>query len=390
MTSAVQSMNPVVLKNIQRSNIKLETYAQIQQEVLAQGMQSYGEVVLSMPGETKDSILQAFSDMIDSGVKRVSANQLILLHGAPLSNPDQRRRFKFRPHFRVVQRHLGDYGTGELVFEIEQMVAETPTFSFADYLEIRILHLLLVTFYYEGNFDEAFKYANECGVKSFALMREAQRILDRAPEAFRQLIDDFVRESHEELFDSQEECVAWARAHFPELLSGELGGNLQSKYSMKARFYLTQEAVDFLEMAIKSALGDRLTDSIREELTAVTDYLRTVLLHAPFLETIQRTDKLTTAYDIEAWRSARDEPLSAFRSPEPISWHTSMDPEWRAIFEHRLATYGDHPGNLGKMTRTVFGNALRRKLVPARTPGLESLRGNRDGKHELRGLNNLD
>src|SRR6185503_3186616 len=42
MTSAVQSMSPLVLENIQRSNIKLETYAQIQQETLAQGMQAYG------------------------------------------------------------------------------------------------------------------------------------------------------------------------------------------------------------------------------------------------------------------------------------------------------------------------------------------------------------
>src|SRR5688500_15551223 len=96
MTSAVQSLNPVVLENIKRSNISLDAYAEIQKEVQAQGMQAYGELILSMPGETKASFLKAVSDLLDSGVKRVSAHQLMLLHGAPLSNPDQRERFGMR------------------------------------------------------------------------------------------------------------------------------------------------------------------------------------------------------------------------------------------------------------------------------------------------------
>lgn len=372
MTSAVQSMNPVVLKNIQRSNIKLETYAQIQKEVLAQGMLSYGEVVLSMPGETKESVLQAFSDMIESGVSRVSCNQLILCHGAPLSNPDQRERFQFRTHFRVVPRHLGDYGSGEAVIETEEMVAETPTLSFEEYLEVRVLHLLLVTFYYEGNFGEAFKYANESGLKSFELMRTAQSMLDRAPAGFRLLVDDFLRESQEELFDSREEAVAWTKANLAEVISGEAGGNLLSKYSMKGRFYITRDSVDFLEMAIKSALGEMLTDDARDEIAVVMDYLRSVLLHAPLRENIRQSDTFTSIYDTEAWRADKDgRPLSAFKAAEPLTWHVAMDPEWRAIFEHRLATFGEHPAAMGKITRTVYGNALRRSMVRLQDSGLE-------------------
>src|SRR5688572_16164277 len=68
MTSAVQSLNPVVLENIKRSNISLDAYAEIQKEVQAQGMQAYGELILSMPGETKASFLKAVSDLLDSGV----------------------------------------------------------------------------------------------------------------------------------------------------------------------------------------------------------------------------------------------------------------------------------------------------------------------------------
>jgi radical SAM superfamily enzyme YgiQ (UPF0313 family) len=85
MTAAVQSMNPEVLKNIKRSNVKLETYARIQEELREQGMQSYGELILCLPGETKASFLKAVEDFMDSGAKRISAHQLMLLHGASAS-----------------------------------------------------------------------------------------------------------------------------------------------------------------------------------------------------------------------------------------------------------------------------------------------------------------
>src|SRR5205814_10643605 len=112
-------------------------------------------------------------------------------------------------------------------------------------LDVRVLHLLLTIFYYEGNIDEAFAFAKERGLKPFDLVVALQRRLDSAPAGFRKVIDDFVRESQEELFETREEVIAWARERLPGLISGELGGNLLSKYSMLGRFYATHEGLDF-------------------------------------------------------------------------------------------------------------------------------------------------
>lgn len=370
MTSAVQSMDPVVLRNIKRSNIKLETYARIQQETRAQGMQSYGELILSMPGETKQSHLNGIRDLMDAGVLRVSANQLLLEHGAPLSNPDQRQRFAFRTHFRVVPRNLGDYGTGERVIETEEMVAETDTLSFAEYLEVRVLHLLLSIFFYEGNFAEAFRWASEQGLKPFDVIERAQRMVDEAPAPFVGVINDFVRETRGELFDSHDAAVAWARDRFAEIVAGEVGGNLLSKYSLTARFFMTRETLSFLERVLASALDDGLTGPGREELAAVIGYLDAVLLRSPFRETMEQTDTFTSTYDVEAWRATRDgRPLSSFRVPTPITWMVEMDPATRAVFQHRLDTFGDRPATMGKFTRTMVGGDLRRTLTRRVDPG---------------------
>lgn len=362
MTAAVQSMNPEVLRNIERSNIKLETYTQVQQEVRAQGMQSYGEMILCLPGETKESFLNGIRDLMDAGVQRISAHQLMLLHGAPLANPDSRKRFGLQTRFRIVARNLGNY-SGEPVIETEEMVCETPGIRFRDYLELRVFHLLLTIFYYEDNVDEAFNYAKLQGAKAFTIITLMQSMLDQAPPAFKKVIDDFVQESQDELFPTREACTEWARAHFDHLITGELGGNLLSKYSMLGRFFVTHASLDFLENVLAEALRAHPGGLNREELGSVMGYLRAVMLHSPFAKSLAMSPEWTTSYDVETWvRENYTRPLSKYAVPTR-TFKTRMNPEKKAILGTRLSTYGDHPSGLGKFTRTLFARDLRREVV---------------------------
>lgn len=368
MTAAVQSLNPEVLRNIHRSNISLETYTDIQKEVRAQGMQSYGELILCLPGESKQSFFQAVHDLLETGVTRVSAHQLMLLHGAPLSNPDSRKRFGFQTRFRIVARCIGRY-LDEPDIETEEMVVETPTFSFEDYLEARVFHLLLTIYFYEGNFEEAFEFAREHGVKPFALVRRLQGMLKQAPPAFQALIAEFVKESQEELFPTREACIAWAREHFDELVHGQLGGNLLSKYSMLGRFYVTHEALDFLQAGIAASLDLQADREASAPLQTVMDYLRCVLLHAPFATSLAATPVWTTEYDVEGWAADRyQNGLEAYRFAQPRCFSTAVEPLRKAVIENRIATFGEHPAGLGKFTRTMFAKDLRRSLVPEKSP----------------------
>ncbi len=367
MTAAVQSLNPTVLKNIKRANISLDTFADIQKEVIAQGMQSYGELILSMPGETKASFMTAVRDLLETGVKRISAHQLMLLHGAPLSNPESRELFQFKTRFRVVARNIGDY-TGEPIIETEEMVVETPDFSFEEYLEARVFHLLLTIFYYEGNFEEAFEYARHEGIKPYDVMVRMQRMLDDAPPAFRAMIDDFLKESQEELFQTREECIEWAKQNFAALVDGSLGGNLLSKYSMIGRFYLTQEAIEFLQTVISSAQDEAVLRTDLAQLQAVTDYLRCILLHVPFAETLAENPEWTTSYDVEAWHKDNyKDHLDMYAFDQPRTFATTIDANKRAMIETRIATFGEHPSGLGKFTRTMFAQDLRRTIVAAKS-----------------------
>jgi radical SAM superfamily enzyme YgiQ (UPF0313 family) len=367
MTVAVQSMNPTVLKNIKRDNIKLETYRLIQQELDAQGMQSYGELILCLPGESKATFMTAVRDLLDSGAKRISAHQLMLLHGAELANPDQRAKFGFDTRFRVVARNIGNY-TGEPVIEVEEMVVATPEFSFQDYLDARIFHLLLTIYYYEGNYDEAFALARQYGLKPFDLVVGMQALMDEAPAALRKVLDDFLIESQEEIFTTRRACTDWAHAHYAELVDGTKGGNLLSKYSMIGRFYATLPSLEFLEHVTARLLEDRNTHCERTELRSVMSYLRAVVLHVPFADSMERSVTWTSSYDIERWVHEHfTKPLADYAFGTERTMTATCTADVRALIEAKLGTFGEHPSGLGKFTRSMFARDLRRSVVvPAR------------------------
>jgi hypothetical protein len=365
MTAAVQSMNPQVLKNIKRDNIKLDTYRLIQDELDRQGMQSYGELILCLPGESKATFMKAVENLLDAGAKRISAHQLMLLHGAELANPEPRERFAFDTRFRVVARNVGDY-TGEPIIEVEEMVVSTPDFTFQDYLDTRVFHLLLTIYHYEGNYEEAFALAKQYGLRPFDLIVHMLGMIDRAPAAFRRVIDDFLIESQDELFMSRQACLDWAKAHYTELVDGTTGGNLLSKYSMIGRFYATMPSLEFLELAIETALAERGANLDRELLETAMSYLRAVILHVPFREAMGKEVSWTTRYDVDAWTRARfTESLAAYALDAPRTVRAEVDPDRRALIETKLATFGEHPSGLGKFTRSMFARDLRRVLISA-------------------------
>ncbi|MEO6709389.1 MAG: radical SAM protein [Planctomycetota bacterium] len=370
MTVAVQSMNPVVLKNIKRDNIKLSTYMEIQRELDSMGMQSYGELILCLPGETKATFMKAVEDLLDAGAKRISAHQLMLLHGAELSDPDQRQKFQFDTRFRVVARNVADY-TGEPIVEVEEMVVATPDFSYQDYLDTRVFHMLLTVFHYEGNFEEPFAYAKSCGLKPFDLAVHMAAHWGEAPAALRLTIEEFLVASEAELFMTRQACLDWAKAHYAELVEGSLGGNLLSRFSMLGRFFVTDAALDFLEQSIAAALTDREASFDRPMLSTLMTYMRAVALQVPFAETTAKSVPFESEYDIEGW--AKDgylRPLADHRFDAPRKFVARTQPARRAMILSKIETFGEHPAGLGKFTRTMFARDLRRSLEPAKVEAL--------------------
>jgi hypothetical protein len=146
-----------------------------------------------------------------------------------------------------------------------------------------------------------------------------QENLAQAPASFGQAITDYLDENQAELFETRDACVEWAKENYDALISGDLGGNLLSKYAM---------------------------------------------LSTPFAESLEDAPIWSTWYDIEAWRDGDfDGSLESFRFSSPRDFATRVDPRVKSVLLKRLDTFGEHPTGLGRFTRTMFAQDFRREII---------------------------
>ena len=172
---SVQSMDETVLTNIKRDNIKLDDYKAINQHLNGIGRATKGELIIGMPGETKESFLRGLDQLIYAGVSSICVYTLMLLNGTEFQDPDYRRRFGIKGKFRIVPLDFGEY-EGVRVLDYEEVGVQTTDMSFNDYLFLRGFALLVETLHNGRPFEEFFRYALSVGEDRPQLLR---RVSDR-------------------------------------------------------------------------------------------------------------------------------------------------------------------------------------------------------------------
>ena len=144
---AVQSLDEEVLANIKRSNISTETYVEYQKKFHAMGSQTYSDLIVPLPAETRQSHVAALRSLFAFGVDSIQSHNMRLLAGAETNSTETRRRFGFRTRYRLIHGDAGVYrtpdGTELRCFEYEESLRETTSMSEADLFYLRKLHFLV-------------------------------------------------------------------------------------------------------------------------------------------------------------------------------------------------------------------------------------------------------
>ena len=132
VTLAVQSLDPDTLKIIKRANIKFDTFSELASTFRKNGIPTYTELIMGMPGET----LQSFKDGLDSiamtKVDTVFIYNCTVLPNAPMNVPEYREKYKIkiaRSPIMLVHSSIHNRGTHQ---EYEEIVTETSTCSYED------------------------------------------------------------------------------------------------------------------------------------------------------------------------------------------------------------------------------------------------------------------
>ena len=93
---SMQSMDEQVLKNIKRSNIKLDHMIDVNNHLIEQGRSTKAELIIGLPGETKETFLKGLNNVLNSNSASVTIYTLMMLNGTEFKNPDYRKNLDMK------------------------------------------------------------------------------------------------------------------------------------------------------------------------------------------------------------------------------------------------------------------------------------------------------
>lgn len=262
---ALQTLTPAVLKTIERINIPFADFIAFQQEVLRRtGEMSATELILCLPGETKESFLEVVRKVLNSGVQNVVVYTLMNLNGTPLASDEYRLRYGHDIRHRVVPRQFS-LVDGRKIIDSEEVIVATQTMSFEDYIELRRLCFTITAFFSSVELVPLKRLLVEAGVDIARWVFGAHERLAEFADIDR-FYQDFVRETKEELFSSREALTAFfdREDHWQELCDGKYGDNLLRKYKQRV---LAEAYKSVVQLGITEAAG-LLATAIGEETAA--------------------------------------------------------------------------------------------------------------------------
>lgn len=333
ITMSFQSLDPLVGKNIRRDNIEISSFIELQDYFNREGIPSVSEVILALPGETKESHLNTLRRLFDMGVGDILCYNLRALGGTVLNTPQERAKYNIKTKYRLYDVGFGKYD-GIVAIEADEIVRSTSTLSEEDVFSFRPLHWLIQFLWGFKYYIHLLKYLQSTKVHPLDFMMQIIQDKKDAPEIVSYLFNDFERESQGEWFNTREELFDYysKKDNFDTIMRGEFG-KLNYKYMFKVLCECRRDFDVHLGYVAKKML-DREVTTVAEKQTAhnIVDnlirYMRGICVEfdANLNFPKHKTDRFD--YDILSWQqSSYKGSLADYHKVEGVAYRFTMSGE---------------------------------------------------------------
>jgi radical SAM superfamily enzyme YgiQ (UPF0313 family) len=139
VTIALQTVDEYTLKSIKRGNISSDTYQELQRRFTKDGVETYTDVILGLPGETYDTFVDGIAHIIDNGQhNRIQFNNLSILPNAEMGNPDYQKQYGMViVETKTINVHGALDESDEEIAEYQELVIATNTMPKEDWARTR-------------------------------------------------------------------------------------------------------------------------------------------------------------------------------------------------------------------------------------------------------------
>jgi radical SAM superfamily enzyme YgiQ (UPF0313 family) len=371
LSGSVQSLEPNVLENIKRSNISTEGLIDLGLQAGSIGANTYSEIIMGLPGSTKAGHIQTIKDVMGGGFTNIYLFQLMLLPGTELATNESKTRYEMVTRYRVLPRCYGEYelGSSDIIrsAEIEEICVATNTFSFEDYVDCRLLHLIITIFYNDSVFGSLLSLMRMLGVSPF---RWLTLILEQqAPSRLRDLYKSFTDSTRSELWTNRAELENFIQREgtVGKFISGELGNNLLFVHKTRAISFLIEDLAAVAQPAMLLCLkeANKLDQDLELFIADALIYHQCRVANLFFKR--DEAPEAVLHYDIAAFEAAvKPTSIADFLHPSPVRLSFMMEASQRDLIERFLSIYGDTPVGISRILSKVYLKKLYRTACSER------------------------
>ena len=349
--NAIQTTDADVLKNIRRDNISLDTMVFLARESERMGATSCSEIILSLPGDTKEKHIKSMCDVMDAGISVARSHQLLLLPDSELASVESRKKYQLKSRYRLAPR-THEYNT---VFndtfgapEIDDICVSTSSLTYDAYIECRCFDLTVEVFYNAAVFIELYSLCKRYGILPSELVKEVYAYVQSDKSILRDLYDGYIEESHGH-FETPEAALTFLEQ--PGILesyqTGKLGNNEQLNYRAMCFFGRMKDLHDIIFSVAEKLLQQKNTWT-----PDLGDYLselrRFGLLRKDNLLSLDHVPNGKFHYDFIGLMSGKF-------SADPVEYKSSTEldirafhtPEQRELIERYTRLHGQSISSLG-------------------------------------------
>jgi len=338
-------MNEDVLKNIKRQNISHEHFTKIINFCKERQIDTYGELMLALPGETLESHFNAIRYLFDMNTDFININPLMLLEGALLSSAGERANYNLRTKWRLLENCYGVYDKSAVI-EYQEMVVETSTLSEEDYLLCRPVSWLIQMSWNLRRHEVLMKYVQSLGINPLDIILRAIKNYKKAHHKVASVFDNFLADTQNELFGTKEDLIDYYS--LPEQLEILRQGGfrkLNTHYTSRVSLECDKEFIEYYKDIAKEFIRERQLDpgKHQDKINDCSKFMYNRYINYNDLVRLTKGEdinkELPFQYDILEWLNNNDRSLQEFYRPGKINYIFSVNSEQRRILLEYLQRF---------------------------------------------------
>ena len=354
--ASIQSTDKDVLKAIQRENISSDAYKQLIDFGNAQDtVKTYTDIILGLPSDTKEKHFESIRFSIDNNVNSIRMHQAMMLTGTEMASKECREKYGLRTKWRTSPGSVGYYNILDKKYpiaEMDEIIISSNTLSEKDYLDCRLMNLIVETFYNNAIFREVFALFKSINIPPIDLLLYIKENSELYSADIKEIVKDFISETLEDLYNTPEE--AQKRVLSPQIIdkyiSGELGYNelLSNRDRLFNRY---DDITNLLFAAAKEIIKqkDLLTSKVENYLLELKKFM-SIRKKDP-LKDIDSIRSIKLNYDFEKIRELKFyvDPNSLTLEKTPINFNFFYNKEQKKYITKQVKLYSKNAEGMGRM-----------------------------------------